>query len=141
MRKIESIPIEDLFTVATWLITDPASHPIWDQYLVFLLHLRGEKKGKPPVIALEGATHEWHCMALDTKNRLSIEDSLEKLGEAILSPPNMAYQFIAEDDAKAMKRVEEALNKAPSLDTDYRRWWNEEFSDGYGLVTSSLTGF
>lgn len=145
-RTIHSISLTDEFTVGMWLIDSPQDHPLWSQYLAFVVHLRGEKEGVPPVIHLEGATHEWHCYALHPgephePRRVHTSDQHPKhLWGQCLHPPNMAYQFRAEDDAAALERVELALEQAPSLDTDYRPWWNQAFADGHGLVRSWLDG-
>ena len=147
-RTVRSLEFSDPWTVALWLIDSPQDHPLWSQYLAVLVHLRGEKEGVPPTIHLEGATHEWHCFALNPgepgngpRRTYTVNDDPEWLcRKQVLWPPNMAYQFRADDDAAAMARVESALNQAPSLDTDYRSWWNQAFADGHCLVRSIWSG-
>jgi len=120
--------------VGQWFIDSPGDHPIWNQYVALLMHLRSvEGLGAPNLHGDYG--YEWQLYAVDPKHRLP--EKFPKRGIAqlsILTPPNFGYQFNADNDAVALERVEKALNDAPSLDTDYRAWMNARFTDGYSLV-------
>lgn len=145
MRTIHSIPITHPYTVAIWLIDDAASHPIWNQYYVHLVHLRGVgPEGNPPKKGIPDATHEWLCFALNPDHRVEpVEQWSEDWQVAVLMPPNMGYHIVAENDAEAMQRVDAALRLAPSLDTDFRSWWRARFGEpvgGFSLVRNALTG-
>ena len=110
--KAEVIPIPDVpesaETVCQWLVTAPAYHPMWSQYLVYVVRLRDGIPGFPdPVRDFEGATHELCCFSLnpmDDQNQpvihtpASILDRIEnKKGLPYLTPVNVVQQHEATD--------------------------------------------
>lgn len=141
MRRLHSLSAPSHpATVAMWLIDDVRSHPIWRQYGATLVHLRPEPGLEEAFKALPAFTHEFLCFALNPDTVATAESTAGEVAAARLWPPNMGYQFEAENDAAAMRRVEEALQQAPSLDTDWRSWWNARFQDGYPMVSSRFAG-
>ena len=107
------------FTVALWLIQDPVNIA-WNQYLMNVVHLREEVQGKPTIFYRPGTTHEMFCYALDAAYKCTVDDISNWHA---LQPVNMAYQWESKNDAAAFEFIENLLQQAPSVDTDFRQWW------------------
>lgn len=109
--------------VAEWVIEATWAHPLWHSYLIMLLHLR-EFKGqpRPPVIYLEGATHEIILFALNPEKPRTVHKHPEWL-----EPANFSAHFIEPSDAAAKARVEKDIHDicdgVLSPDTDYTQHW------------------
>lgn len=119
-------------TVGGWIIEAPWAHPFWHSYALFMIHLREVERVSPPVIRLEGATHELQLWALDpAKPRAPYLNG--KLAIPLLQPANFIAQLIAEDDKAALERVERAVDMivlgALNPDTDARAQWVRLFGD------------
>lgn len=125
----------------TWLVDAPAMHPIWSQYCVNLCDLK-TITDKPANIVLPGATHELLCWALEPDHKLDLDLHVMDQTVHFLTPPNFGYQFIADDDDKAQRRVQLLMDRVAagqlSLDTDYRSHWDREFVDAASLVVSAF---
>lgn len=118
--------------VAIFIIEASWAHPFWHSYVIFLIHLRGIIDGQPAAIHLPGATHEFMLFALNPdKPREPIISEGEPV--AYLTPANFGAQFIAENDAAALNRMEQTVqlicdgNLSP--DTDFRGAWIKLFGD------------
>jgi hypothetical protein len=135
---------------AVWLVTAAWAHPLWQQYEIALYDLTTETDDGPPILYLEGATHEVVVHALHPDFPL---DRLPRPGETPndaekihhLIPPNHAYQFVAESDAAAEQRIQEIVDGINagmvSPDTDFRRDWDFLFrDDGRSLTQSRGSG-
>lgn len=119
--KAEAIPIPDrpdaAETLCQWLITAPMYHPMWTQYLLFVVRLRDDIPGfPPPERQFVGATHEMMLFALNpdpedtgTPMRHTPKSLLERIennkGLPYLTPINIAQQHEATDEE--MERVAE----------------------------------
>lgn len=126
---------------ATWLITAPWAHPLWSQYALLLTDLT-TPIGTPPVIHLDGATHEVLLYALDPKYPIAnVQVMIAEKQFHPLNPPNHGYQFKAESDDAAVVRLQEVVDQIEarrlSPDTDLRLPWNLLFRDGHSLLRRS----
>ena len=138
-RTWEAVPGKQAYCVA-WRISCPWAHRFWSQYVCLLLDLT-TPVGDAPRLYLKNATHEVQMWALDPKRHPVLQQVPENPGELLyLTPMNMGYQFIADNNAAARARVQEYVDRicegALSPDTDFRFMWDELFSDGASLVVS-----
>lgn len=126
--------------VASWLVSAPWAHPLWSGYAIECIHLRSVSGLGPPIIHLQGATHEMWIFAIDP-------DWVLNPGRrpALLQPVNFAAQFHAESDAAAAAGIEgairEILQGTLSPDTDYRQQWAARFGSNMlrgGLAADSI---
>lgn len=126
--------------VGFWGIDAPNDHPLWSQYICFLLHLRPLPAADAlhqTVKYMPSATHEFQLYAIHPDHPITAELVLGRDSVHTLQPMNYGYQFAAETDDAAAARALECLQKAPSLDTDLRRYWDRELWPGaYPLVHS-----
>lgn len=123
---------------ATWVLTVPWAHPLWDQYLIVIFDLTTPVVGMDTILHLKEATHEIQVWALDPKSRVTELSPDVALGELRrLHPLNHGYQFIAESDEAAMERgqkIVEAIEKGQlSPDTDFIAMWDKMFADGASM--------
>lgn len=144
LTRLPDIPEHPLAT-AWWLVDDPDSHPVWNQYLAAVVSLAEAAGVPPPIRYFPTATHEFTLFALDPRQPVTEEEipACVQSGYLIpraLHPMNLGYQFSADSDQAAVDRVHHLLNEAPSLDSDWRRWWNDRFEDGQTLVRDVRTG-
>jgi hypothetical protein len=105
--RANELPIADdpsyAETVCHWLITAPAYHPLWSQYMIAVVRLTDNPDFLPPYRQFSGATHELLEYALNpgfghfTAERL-IEFFQAKNGIPILTPINIAYQMQGTDE-------------------------------------------
>lgn len=118
-----------------WWCHAPWAHPFWHSYLFSLVDLT-TPTARPPRIYLPGATHEVMVVALDPAFPNTA------MPPHTLSPPNHGYQFIADSNEAAERRIVELLDMIDdhrlSPDTDHRRVWDSLFADGRSLVVGSL---
>lgn len=125
----------------TWVINAPWAHPFWSQYLLMLYDLTSPTE-KPPVIHMEGATHEFLLFAVDPDHPLMPHRAPSEQTIRTLEPPNMGYQFRAADNDAARVRighlVEMVKARVLSPDTDFRSKWNNLMSDAHPMVRSRL---
>lgn len=114
--------------IAAWVINAPWAHPFWSNYLLTIIHLRPVPEIGPPMIYIQGATHEIVVYAIDPKWTVK-RDEIPPL----LHPANFASQFIARDDAEAAERasksVREILDGQLSPDTDFTQSWIARWGD------------
>lgn len=103
----EPIPIPDIpqaaQTVAHWLLTAPAYHPAWSQYVLACVRLQDDVPGfPPPQRKFDGTTHEVLVVALDPKDGPYYVDKILGYAETgsmpYLTPVTIAEQFIATDE-------------------------------------------
>lgn len=117
--------------VASWLVEAAWAHPIWHSYWICLVHLRPMPDWREAKFYLEGATHELWLFALDPEGKR--QEMVETGVMLAMWPKNFAAQFIAESDAAAMQRVEQAVEAVCqgvlSPDTDFRSAWAALFGD------------
>lgn len=87
-------------TVGHWLITAPAFHPLWSQYVLVVVRLDDDVPGfPPPHRQFLDATHELLVVSLDPESGPHTPTSLlEPGGLRYLTPVNVCHQFIATDD-------------------------------------------
>lgn len=117
---------------AMWVVQAAWAHPLWHEYAILLVDLT-TPTAEPPVLRSPKATHEIQVWALDPEHPFNPEDKAFHP----LSPANFAYQFTADSDEAAEKRVAAiaGLIEAGKLspDTDFRRVWDNMFADGWTL--------
>lgn len=120
-------------TVAHWIVEAPWAHPVWHSYSLVVVHLRDLPGLCPPLLYLDGATHEMHVYAIDPD-----ADRERMLTSPIdfscwLSPLNFAAQFRAPSDAVAASRVCQTValicDGRLSPDTDFMRDWVQLYGD------------
>ena len=128
--------------IGIWGIDAPGDHPNWSQYMALLVHLRP----MPTLDALHqtvkyipNATHEFQLYAIHPDHRFTEAHVMGQDSVHTLQPLNYGYQFEAESDDAAHARALECLRKAPTLDTDMRRYWDRElWPNAYPLVRSGF---
>lgn len=99
------VPSSAPATLLWWLITAPAYHPLWSQYVLSVVTLE-DKPGVPPAdLHYPGATHELLVLALnpgEPPSRVTAEQLAEGVeagkGFQYLTPVNVVHQFTASDD-------------------------------------------
>lgn len=113
--------------VAQWVMQAAYAHPIWHSYVLSLVHLRPVSGLRPPLIMVPDATHEFMLYALDPGHPIDFERL------RCLQPMNFAAQFKSDDDAAAIRRIEETvqdvIDGVLSPDTDFRWQWYARFGD------------
>ena len=125
----------------TWLINAPWAHPWWQDYLLSLYPIN-----HPDCVHFKaGVTHEFMLYALEDGKLPEIDADGVPLGPFVkLTPANMSYQFRAENDEAAIKRMQEIVDAIDRMqvspDTDYRSQWDQAFSDGVSLLKSTFFG-
>lgn len=84
-------------TVCSWLITAPAYHPAWQQYVLIVVRLRDDVPGFPvPVRHYDGTTHEFLIVTLDPDHPVTAENIWRQPLRHLL-PVNACVQFEATD--------------------------------------------
>lgn len=114
-------------TLALWFVHAPWMHMAWQWHVAGLIHLRDiEGQSKDPTFTVPGATHEFMVWALNPD--MPLDFSIEKPAInplQLLQPVSIVQQFKAENDAKALERIEHILEHVGkgeiTLDTDGRR--------------------
>lgn len=121
----------------SWVASQPAAHPHWNDYLITLADLTTVVEGQPPHFFKEGMTHEVNVFAINPEHEgFDLTDAIidGKLGSYVLYPQNHIYQFKAESDMLAHERIDKIAKDIHlgniNPDTDFRRFWNNLFSDG-----------
>lgn len=118
----------DPFALGMWIIHAPWAHSMWGYFAASLIHLR-DVEGHPPAnMQFPEATHELVIMALDPSHYPPDEDELH-----YLTPPNIAQQFTADNDAAALETIELLMQKVAekriSPDEDFRSAWRHVLLD------------
>jgi len=85
-------------TTDYWLITAPAYHPLWNQYVLGCVRLDHVPGFPAPYIAFPGATHEIHVVALDPSAGIRKPSNILDGPLPFLLPINIAHQFEATND-------------------------------------------
>lgn len=85
-------------TVDHWLLTAPAFHPMWSQYLLGCVRLDDLPGWPEPYRKFDGATHEVHVIVLDPDHGPYTPAMLHARQGHYLLPINIAEQFEATDD-------------------------------------------
>ena len=134
LRKALNVQPEDDGTLVHWIIEAPWAHMVWHSYAIICVHLRPLPDNRPTKQYLKGATHELWVYALDPdKPRLPMIEGSSQATNGFLVPKNFAAQFIVENDAAALLKVKDAVQKVCdgmlSPDTDYVRHWAHLFGD------------
>lgn len=92
-------------TVCSWLITAPAYHPAWSQYLLAVVRLRDLPGWPPPKRQFPGATHELLVVTLDPRDGPYDETVAARYAERgdlpVLTPVNVAHQIEGTDGEAA----------------------------------------
>jgi hypothetical protein len=98
--EMEGLPNSEE-TVCHWLITAPAFHPFWSQYILAVVRLRDLPGFPPPVRQFQGATHELLVVTLNPEHgpydaglprKYAAEGNLP-----YLTPINIAHQIEGTD--------------------------------------------
>lgn len=128
--------------LASWIVEAPWAHPIWSQYALCLVHLRPLPGADRPPHLHGDYSHEFFMFALDPARKLTPAPAWNLAGGRFpfLTPPNEGYQFKAENDAAAWRRIEQLVEQIAdgklNPDTDNRATWRRLFADGHPLVRS-----
>ncbi len=115
-------------TVASWLLTAPAAHPVWTQYALVVVRLRDDVPGfPPPHRRFVGATHELLVLALNPDGGPYTGAALAE-GKVLpyLMPPNLVEQFEATDHEMqdlASLAAQAVAHGILNPDTDGRAAW------------------
>lgn len=118
-------------TVCLWLITAPAYHMAWSQYLLIVVRLTDDLPGfPPPSHKFEGTTHELMVWVLDPDHLQTPESANAFVAEhampPFLTPQNVVEQYIATDDEMrqlASLCAQSIVHGVLNPDTDGRAAW------------------
>ena len=129
---------------AIWGVTAPWAHPTWNEYLLTLVDLT-TPIGKPPILYLKDATHEFALSSITPETHLDHTLPLSKQAVGRITPPNFGYQFIAKDNLAALARIQDLVDRIDarsiSPDTDFRHQWDTIlFPDAHPMVRVKTTG-
>lgn len=111
-------------TLAVWLVQGPF-HPIWDKWLVSMIHLR-DIPGVRPAEKKPGMTHEIVMVAVHPTADVSVDEPPNSV--PLLEPVDQVIQFAAATDEMAQQVFEEVIDlicRGASPDQDYRAAWNQ----------------
>ncbi len=115
---------DDPFSLARWIIWAPWVHSMWPYHFCSVVHLRDVEGSTPAKMQFPEATHEFMVLSLNPEHEPD-PNHMEAL--YFLTPPSIAQQFTATDDAEALEIIELnlqlVLQQRLSLDSDYRRSW------------------
>jgi hypothetical protein len=85
-------------TCDAWIITAPAWHPLWSQYMLAAITL-ADVPGAPPAVKNHpNATHEIIVMAMDPTHGPYTPDNVTDGRDRYLTPGNIGEQFTATDE-------------------------------------------
>ena len=135
----EGMPEQEA-TLSHWFLHAPPAHPIWPQYLFFLVHLRDvEGQSRPPVRPHPDDTHNIMLAALNPEHGpWTAENVTTKMLDphrtwaAILSPLNVSA-FVREATDEQARELMAVLARGlvgghvPIEPSDYRggrAWWD-----------------
>lgn len=117
-------------TLASWIITAPGFHPLWDQYHLAVITL-ADLPGIPPAKkSRPGVTHELMVMALDPDQGTVHAAKVGAASLQYLRPGNIAEQFTATDD-----QARELAELAAQAVVDGRL--NPETAEAPGLIRAT----
>lgn len=125
---------------AIWLFEAPYAHSLWHQYVVLLVDLTTSYQ-RDPILYKEDATHEVLCFALSPDYPvIKNADNSKPEGWKYLTPANFAYQIKADDDAAALKFVDDLVKmfiaKQMNPDTDFNKIHDAYFARMGGVPLS-----
>lgn len=128
-RKFGTPHPQDDASLAVWLVHAPWMAPAgaWHWHYVGLIHLRDlPGQSKPPTHTLHGSTHELIAMAVDPETQPDLKATdFDKL--KFLSPTSIVQQFVADNDAEALQKIERGLELVVegrlTLESDGRTAW------------------
>lgn len=120
-------------TVDMFLVQRRAAHPVWDHWLVSLVHLRPMAGVRPAHVTVAGATHELMIVALNPEFQLPPLDCRSPLwAPKYLTPIDVTEQFPCPDDAFAQHFLELSVtaivNGYISPDEAARALWKESIA-------------
>lgn len=95
-----ALPAADT-TIVWWLLTGLRWHPLWQQFVLCVVHLRDVPGFPPASRQFKGATHELLVMALNPERGPRTPEDLSRIGlgsAAYLVPIDVVHQFTATDD-------------------------------------------
>jgi hypothetical protein len=116
-------------TLRSWLVHG-GFHPMWTYWLVSTVHLRDIPGTPPPAITIEGATHEFTILSLESPpscpERHPNPDDLETIHHLI--PPDVSHQLVGLTDEQAIAicdlMIQRIIDGQMSPDSDFRSHWN-----------------
>lgn len=113
-------------TLAVWIIDHRNAHPVWNQWMLGLVHLRDIDGVKPAAKAYPEAEFEVVVHALDPQHQVTDPNAAERL--YLLTPPDVVKQFHGVSDEVATfiveRLVEQVVAGHLSPDQDHRTMWN-----------------
>jgi hypothetical protein len=121
-------------TVGGFLVRAPNAHPLWDHYMLSVIHLRPIAGVRPADIRLPGATHEFIIGSLNPEQPLpqTLEAHSDAFRLSLLRPIDVVEQFIAATDAVADEILELSVRAIVdghiSPDQDYRSAWKQSIA-------------
>jgi hypothetical protein len=93
-------------TVASWFLDCPGQSPLWQHYVLSIIHLRAEEGLPEPVIHVPHATHEVWLYALDPTQHPSLKITSSRVP---MTPFNFVDQVQLPDDEAAVVMIESAV--------------------------------
>jgi hypothetical protein len=119
-------------TVGIYLVHARDAHPVWDHWMVSVIHLRPIPGCKAPTVRLAGATHEFVIAALDPGSPLPALVADVDWAPRLLRPIDVVEQFIAASDVVADQILELSVRAIVdgrgSPDQDWRPWWTDSIA-------------
>lgn len=121
-------------TVDMVIVKVAGAHPLWDHWMLSVIHLRPIEGVRPAHITRPGATHEVIFVALDPGRPLPASLVVaSSFRPHFLLPVDLAEQIIASDDAQAQQIFELAVRAivsgVASPDADWRAWWRAALAE------------
>lgn len=117
--------------LAQYLLEVPGAHPVWDAWLLSVIHLRPIRDVPTAEKSYPEATHEFSILALNPEMPTLNPDTGAEFHS--LTPPDIVEQFHGISDDQAIRLAELAatavIRGRISPDQDFRRMWKHVITD------------
>lgn len=121
-------PPDVLGSLRGFLVRAPKRHPLWEHWIVCVVHLRPiPGQSRPAVKHYPEAEYEMLILALNPEKAPHDPDGWREKGFAWMTPPDVVEQFHGVTDSQAAKLcglvVRHIVEQGASPDQDYRTYW------------------
>ena len=124
---------DPLYTVGSWIVWAPWIHPMWQHYVVSVVHLR-PMPGPPVEFQFKGATHEFMVLCVSPDVVFIPEELVGGSMIDCMLPPSIVQQFVTSTDAEALELCGRAMKlffyEGVSIDSDNQETWKQYFLGG-----------
>lgn len=117
-------------SIGGWFVNVNWAHPVWNLWLVGVVHLRDIEGVPPPKRHYPDAAYEFGIWSVDPRPLATVPfDPDMGEGHGILHPPDAIVHFHGVDDRRALMLLDSAVNVIlagrMSPDSGFRRAWEE----------------